>query len=102
GEIIKNKMVEMPIEPATSDPKVIDLNGYYGRAEGRSIYDFYMREWAGVDSETGLGMWNMYFNDANGNGVLDAGEQSIASLHEYLTANPDAQIASTTTSTYSE
>lgn len=102
GEIIKNEMVEMPIEPATGNPKNIDLDGYYGRAEGHSIYDFYMREWAGVDPETGVGMWNMNFNDANGNGVFDTGEQGIASLHEYLVANPDAQIGSTTTTTYSE
>ena len=104
GEFVKNKMVEMPIEPATGAPKVIDLAGYYGRAEGHSIYDFYLREWAGVDPETGVANWNMYYHDANGNGVFDEGDQRISSMQEFVAANPDAanSIGQTTTTTYSQ
>ncbi|WP_461533070.1 SusC/RagA family TonB-linked outer membrane protein [Sinomicrobium sp.] len=34
--------------------------------EGRSIFDFYMREWAGVDPEDGYGMWFYDILDAEG------------------------------------
>lgn len=104
GEFVKNEMVEMPIEPATGAPKAIDLAGYYGRAEGHSIYDFYLREWAGVDPQTGVATWNMYYNDVNGNGVFDAGDEQITSMQDYLTNNPQASgsIVQTTTTTYSE
>ena len=104
GEIVNNELLEMPIEPATGLPKVIDIAGAYGRAEGHSIYDYYMREWAGVDAETGVAQWNLYYNDANSNGDLDAGETTISSLYEYLNDNPEAEgnIASTTTTSYSQ
>ncbi|HER40283.1 MAG TPA: TonB-dependent receptor [Salinimicrobium catena] len=104
GEIVQNELLEMPIEPATGEPKLLDIAGYYGRAEGHSIYDFYLREWAGVDPETGVAQWNLYFNDANSNGVLDTGEQRIASLYEYLNENPENEgnVAQTTTTSYSQ
>ena len=69
GEVVKNELLQMPIEPATGEKKALDIAGYYGRAKGHSIYDFYLREWAGVDTETGVAMWNQYFDDANGNGT---------------------------------
>ena len=105
GEIIKNEMLEMPIDPTTGEDKVLDIQGYFGRAAGHSIFDFYMREWAGVDPATGVGMWNSYFIDANGNGRPDGGLMSdggevIESLFEYTNANPDmadeVQVAPTT------
>ena len=34
---------------------------------GRSLYDFYMQEWAGVDPEDGMGMWYKDIIDTNGN-----------------------------------
>ncbi len=34
--------------------------------EGRSLYEFYIREWAGVDPEDGYGMWYKDEVDANG------------------------------------
>lgn len=35
--------------------------------EGRSLYEFYLREWAGVDPADGYGMWYMDVLDAEGN-----------------------------------
>ena len=104
GEIVKNELLEMPIEPATGEPKALDIAGYYGRAQGHSVYDYYLREWAGVDPATGVAQWNLYFNDANNNGTYDSGEQRISSLFEYLDENPAAEsnIAMTTTTTYSQ
>ncbi len=34
---------------------------------GRSLYDFFIREWAGVDSADGYGMWYKDILDADGN-----------------------------------
>ncbi|MGI9526639.1 MAG: SusC/RagA family TonB-linked outer membrane protein [Weeksellaceae bacterium] len=102
GEIIHNELLSMPIEPGTGKEKVIDVGGIYGRSVGHSVYDFYTREWAGVDAQTGAAMWNQYFDDANGNGALDADEKSISSMAEYLAANPNANVASITTTRYSD
>jgi len=99
GEILSNKLINMPIDPATSKPKVLDISGLYGRAENHSLFDFYTREWAGVDPADGTTLWYQNYHDLNKNGAVDAGE-SIASLFEYTTANPDSAISRTTTKTY--
>ncbi|RKF04584.1 TonB-linked SusC/RagA family outer membrane protein [Tenacibaculum lutimaris] len=101
GEIANNELIAMPIDPATGEQKVLDIAGSYGRAVGHSIYDFYMREWAGVDPTNGYPLWTQYYHDANNNGSLDAGE-GIQSLYEYQTANPNNAVSKTTTSTYDE
>ncbi|MCL9807902.1 SusC/RagA family TonB-linked outer membrane protein [Flavobacterium luminosum] len=88
GEILDNKLLRMPIDPSTGKEKTIDVQGLYGRAVGHSIYDFYLREWAGVDPATGQAMWVQHYDDANGNGAVDTGE-GILSLTDYLTKNPD-------------
>ncbi len=87
GEIFSNEITSMPIDPATNRPKAIDVQSPYGWSEGHSVYDFYMREWAGV-SYNGLSMWNVYYNDANGNDIVDEGE-GITSLTDYLANNPE-------------
>ena len=33
--------------------------------EGGSVYNFYLREWAGVDAQTGAPLWNVYDEDNN-------------------------------------
>lgn len=102
GEILKNELTRMPIEPATGKQKVIDIQGNYGRANGHSIFDYYMREFAGVDPEDGRSKWTVFYNDANGNDKLDAGE-GVSSLEDYLAdnSNEKGQIKKTTTKTYS-
>lgn len=40
------------------------INGSKRWEVGRSLYDFYLREWAGVDPNDGMGMW--YVDTANG------------------------------------
>jgi len=100
GSFLSNELTKMPIDPQTGLPKVIDVSEtYMGRAEGHSLYDFYMREWAGVDPADGTAMWFQYYDDANGNGALDPGE-GIASLFDYTHDNPDAVIKKTTTKFY--
>lgn len=102
GEILRNKLTQMPIDIATGQRKIIDLSlGGYGRTEGRSIYDYYMREYAGVNSATGAAQWTVHYVDNNGNGTFDAGE-NIASLYEYQSQNPGADIKTGTTEVYSQ
>ncbi|WP_414000288.1 SusC/RagA family TonB-linked outer membrane protein [Flavobacterium sp. W1B] len=104
GELINNKLTRMPIDPATGEQKIIDIDGIYGRAVGHSIYDFYMREFAGVDPADGRSQWNAYFFDANANGVKDSNEGFITSMEEYVKTNPNNVngIVGTTTKTYSQ
>ncbi|MDO5656342.1 MAG: SusC/RagA family TonB-linked outer membrane protein [Flavobacteriaceae bacterium] len=100
GELLHNELTKMPIEPTTGLEKHIDIAGNYGRSAGRSLYDFYIREWAGVDPETGSAMWNRYFDDANSNGVFDEGDTSISSMTQYLHDNPGANVAMETTTNW--
>jgi TonB-linked SusC/RagA family outer membrane protein len=88
GELIKNELTRMPIDPATGEQKIIDIDGVYGRSVGHSIYDFYMREWAGVDPTDGRAQWNAYYFDANANGARDTNESFITSMEEYVKKNP--------------
>ena len=88
GEILKNELLALPIDSATGLEKVLDVDGRFGRTAGKSLFDFYIREWAGVDPADGTPMWYQYYFDADGNGQLSAGE-GIGSLTEYLNANPE-------------
>lgn len=45
------------------------LNGSKRLKVGSSIYEFYVREWAGVDPDDGAAMWYMDEKDADGNVV---------------------------------
>ncbi|RNI26189.1 SusC/RagA family TonB-linked outer membrane protein [Rufibacter latericius] len=102
GEIFSNEITKMPISAETGRTKAIDVQAPYGWSEGHSVYDFYMREWAGVDSKDGRAMWNVVYNDLNNNNVVDAGE-GIGNLADYLDKNPEVSegsLKTTTTKTY--
>ena len=113
GEIINNKISTMPLDPATGEQKYLDnSNGSFGYSLGRSIFDFYMREWAGVDPSNGSPMWYQYYDDKNNNNIADAGETGFeileggrntnqtGSIVEYTKRVSDANIKKTTTHTY--
>lgn len=102
GESFTNKLTRMPIDPATGEQKVIDIQGNYGRAVGYSVYDYYMREFAGVNPDNGTSLWTLYYNDKNENGSFDSGE-GITSLTEFMSSSESAsaKILKTTTGTYS-
>ena len=119
GEIVNNEIKTMPLDPATGLPQVLTPSGSYAWSEGRSIFDFYMREWAGVDAADGAPMWYQYYDDRNNNGLLDAGEPSSYSSGSWIPADPsitnatgsiveyqakvsDANIKKTVTKTYSD
>ncbi|PID68825.1 MAG: SusC/RagA family TonB-linked outer membrane protein [Flavobacteriia bacterium] len=101
GAFLRNELTKMPIDPATGKEKILDIAGVYGRSKGHSLYDFYMREWAGVDSSDGSAMWNVYYYDENNNGEMDGGEK-IRSLYEYQVENPNHEISQTTTKNYTD
>ena len=97
GELLSNKITEMPLE-ASGKRKVID-----GQiSKGHSIYDYFMREWAGVNPATGAALWNMYYDDKNGDGVFDAGDSAIGNMAIYMDANPNAVVEKTTTSNFAQ
>src|SRR5690606_68615 len=93
----------MPIDPATEQQKILDVQGRFGWAANHSIFDYYLREFAGVDPEDGTSTWTVYYNDLDGNGELSSGE-NITSLHQYLADNPDMEnsLSKTTTKSYSQ
>ncbi|MBQ7210924.1 MAG: SusC/RagA family TonB-linked outer membrane protein [Paludibacteraceae bacterium] len=53
--------------------------------EGQDIYSWYMKEWAGVDSDNGDPLW--YVVDADGNYVLDA-DGNKTTTNDYNATNP--------------
>ena len=103
GEMINNEIVTMPLEPSTGEPRILDTsNSPYGYSKGSSIYDFYMREWAGVDPANGAPLWYQYFNDTNENGIMESGEDGILDMVNYLDSNPDAVVSRRVTDTYAD
>lgn len=87
GEHFTNKITRMPIDPSTSKEKIIDVQLNYGWAKDHSIFDFYVRNFAGVDPNDGTSTWTVYYDDVNGNKKFDAGEQ-VANLEQFKSDNP--------------
>lgn len=54
----KNVVTDLPL-------KDMPVNGVHKLAVGRSVYDFYMKKWAGVDPENGDPLWYKNVKDAN-------------------------------------
>lgn len=98
GEILKNQVTQMPLNTLTGERKIWDAN----LSQGSSIFDWFMREWAGVDPATGAGLWNLYYNDIDNNGIFNAGDASINNMTLYLADNPDANVQKTPTTNYAQ
>ena len=60
-----------------------------------------MREYAGVNVDTGAAQWNVSYVDADSNGEFDSGEE-VVSLYDYRIDNPTDQISEGITEVYSE
>lgn len=104
GEHFNNKITRMPLDPSNDNkPKIIDVQSPYGWAQGHSIYDFFMRGFAGVDQADGRSMWTVFYDDANNNKQFDPGEQ-VTELETYYANNPDkkGKLLTGTTKTFSE
>ncbi len=66
GTHYKNQLTKLPVsKPASEYPDGYQA-GMYWRKLGGSLYDFYAYEYAGVDAETGLPLYNKYLTNENG------------------------------------
>ena len=102
AEAFNNKITKMPIDPVTGQQKPIDVQAPFGWSVGHSVFDFYLREWAGVDPADGRGMWTVNYMDADNDGTYDVGEE-ITNLNDYLSKNPgvrESDLKSSTTKSY--
>lgn len=88
GEHFTNKITNMPIDPSTGKQKAIDVQSPYGWANGHSIYDFYVRNFAGVDPADGTSTWTVYYDDINGDKSYNSGEEKL-NLEDFYASNPD-------------
>lgn len=111
GEVLNNKITAMPIDPVTGKQKPIDVQGNYGWSTGHSIYDFYQRQYTGVNPATGRATWGVYYIDRNGNGKNDGGSivtnptgEAIPDYETYIAQNPNqvGNIKYSTTTTFAD
>ncbi|MGB2128878.1 MAG: SusC/RagA family TonB-linked outer membrane protein [Flavicella sp.] len=109
GELLTNKLTTMPIDPSTGVEKILNQQGGYALAKGKSIYDFYIPDWLGVDPSDGTSMWSLNYYDADNNGIPTRDEngsiveeEQIRSLFEYRNEYPDREISETITKEYPE
>lgn len=85
----KNKITELPQQEIISGTKKLMV--------GRSIYDFWLREWAGIDPATGLPLW--YINNADGTKAT-TGNYSAATQYYTGSSLPDVYGGFTNTFSY--
>ncbi len=103
GESFRNELLAMPIDPATGEQQKLDQDGSFARTVGRSLYDWYMPVYAGVNAQTGAAQWERNFDDKNSNGVYDEDSDTmITSLTSYLNDNASANVAQDLTEVYAE
>ena len=56
GESFKNELLALPIDPATGEQQKFN-DGTFAREIGRSLYDWYVPVYVGVNTETGAAQW---------------------------------------------
>lgn len=89
GEHFINEITRMPIDPTNNNlPKALDVQSPYAWSKGHSIFDFYVRNYEGVNPATGVSQWTVYYQDLNGNKSFDPDEQ-ITDLEDFYSKNPD-------------
>jgi TonB-linked SusC/RagA family outer membrane protein len=116
GEVLSNNLSTMPFDPSTGQPQVLSVSGVYAYSAGHSIYDFYTKQYAGVNPANGNSTWNTYWVDLDGNGTpktgtIEAGTGeyigSLAAFEAYKAAHPgvagiNGAIQQTTTEKYTD
>jgi hypothetical protein len=102
GESFKNELTAMPIDPATGLQQNLDISGRFGRAKGRSLYEFYIPVYKGVDSDTGAAQWERIYNDLDNSGDFSTGDEIVRSLTQYEYDNPDATLVRDMTDVYAD
>lgn len=86
----------------TSYPQEEEVVGTKIRKVGYSIYEFYLKEWAGVDPANGDPLWYMDVKDENGNvtGRTTTNDYSKADKYQLGSALPSATGGLTNTFSY--
>lgn len=77
GTYVQNK-----IRSLLPGQDTVASNGAFRNVVGKSIYEFYMPVWAGVDPETGWGMW--YVNERDGNNIPTGKKITTSSYSDAL------------------
>ena len=102
GESFSEEFQALPIDPSTGFEQKFQVDGNFGWENGRSRYDYYIREYSGVDPTTGMAQWVMNFVDNDFDGEFSEGDEKIQSLTQYLLDNPTATVAETLTDVYND
>jgi TonB-linked SusC/RagA family outer membrane protein len=102
GALLNNELVALPIDPTTGQEQLFDQAGSYGRTAGRSLYDWYMPVYAGVNTETGAAQWERNFDDVDNDGVYGGDDVIINDLTSYVNDKPDANVLQDLTEVYAE
>lgn len=102
GESFAEEFKALPLDPSTGLEQKFQVDGLYGWETGRSRYEYYIREYAGVDPQTGKAQWFMNFVDNDFDGEFTDGDEVVQSLTQYLLDNPEATIAETKTDVYND
>ena len=102
GESFKNELTALPIDPSTGEEQKLDIDGRYGRTAGRSLYDWYMPVYSGVNELTGAAQWERSYVDIDSSGDYNDGDEIITNLTQYQNDNPSATILQDITEVYSE
>jgi hypothetical protein len=92
GGFYKNTLLEMPHDEA-GQLKDFQSAGAFGWSKGHSIFDYYIREYAGVDPTDGAAMWYKY-TDGDGN--------LVTNVVDYMAKNPNAVLTKETTKDYAD
>lgn len=102
GAFYRNTLTEMASDPATGLPKVYENHRPFAYMQGRSVKDFYMPIYKGVDPKNGYPLWESYYITETVNGKTV--DTPIKDLEEWK-ANPGNNVAdlkTRNTSSYEE
>ncbi len=89
GTHYKNEITKMPLGPDGKFQEII--SGTKKLSVGHSIFDFWLRDWAGVDKADGSALYYKDIKDANGNvtGKETTKDQNAASYYYLGSSIPD-------------
>lgn len=87
----RNKITKMPKNADGTSQEIVQSDTYKKLSEGHSIYEFWVREYAGVDPEDGSIMYYKDIKDANGQvtGRETTKDQNAADYYYQGNAIPD-------------
>ena len=94
-----SEITQMPMDDVLGIEKNLEIHDNFGWSKGHSIFDYYLREYAGVDSQTGQAMWYKYYAEQDGV------KEYFTDMEVFLAANNNGEgmvIDKETTTNYDE